>query len=145
ARLAALQRVKKSAGSSTLRTFMPLGPKKSRVWSSAINCITTPRNKSNSSMKLLPRLCLLRDLLAGAAEFCGKIFELRQPVPHRQHRFGVVDVNTRLEFQRRYRSRKDVDQSQWRVICHQMTPAFLAVLALAYWRFLEHSNMLGTG
>src|SRR5262249_35052730 len=45
------QRVKKSAGSSTLRTFMPLGPKKSRVWSSAINSITTPRNKSMESTR----------------------------------------------------------------------------------------------
>src|SRR6185437_7420561 len=45
------QRVKKSAGSSTLRTFMPLGPKKSRVWSSAINSIITPPNKSMESTR----------------------------------------------------------------------------------------------
>src|SRR4051794_20878133 len=37
---------------------------------------------------------LLADHFAGATEFSGKILQLGQTVSHRQHRLGIVDVNT---------------------------------------------------
>ena len=40
---------------------------------------------------------LLRDHLARAAEFLGKVLELRQPVLDRQHRLLIVDMQLRLE------------------------------------------------
>jgi hypothetical protein len=88
-------------------------------------------------------LALFRDLLARSAELSGKIFQLRESVPHRQSRFGVVDVHARTKLECGQRGRKHIDQPQGRVIGHQMASALLAVLPLARWRLLEHANMLG--
>src|SRR6266851_1981354 len=90
-------------------------------------------------------VALLRYLLARSAELSGKVFQLRESIPYRQNGLGVIDVDARAKLQRRQCGRKHIDQSQRRVIGHQMAPAFLAVLPLAHCRLLEHANMLGAG
>jgi hypothetical protein len=89
------------------------------------------------------KTALLRYLLARSAELSGKIFQFRQSVGHRQNGLSVVDVNTGAKSQRRQRRRIHVDQTQRRMISHQMADAFRAVLPLAHWGFLERPNMLG--
>jgi len=42
------------------------------------------------------------------------------------------------------RACKHIDQSEQRVIGHQMSSAFGAVLSLACWRLLKHAEMFGT-
>jgi len=87
---------------------------------------------------------LLRHALAGSAELGGKVLELRQAIPHRQHRLGVVDVHTRLERQRRQRGGKHIDQSERRMVGQEMPTALFAVLPLTDRRLLERANVLGT-
>ena len=88
---------------------------------------------------------LLRHGLAGAAELARKVFQLRQPVAHRQNGFGIIDVHAGLEFERRQRCREHVHQAQCRVIGHQVAAAFVAILPLAERRLLEHGNVVGAG
>src|SRR5689334_8884705 len=88
---------------------------------------------------------LLRHALAGSTELGGKVLELRETIPHRQHGLGVVDVHTGLERQRRQRGSKHIDQSERRMVGQEMPTALFAVLPLAYRRLLECVNVLGTG
>jgi hypothetical protein len=55
-------------------------------------------------------LALLRDLLARSAELSGKIFHLRESVPHGQNSLGVIDVDARAKLQRRQCGGKHIDQ-----------------------------------
>src|SRR5215213_10333978 len=87
-------------------------------------------------------LWLFGDRLARAAELLRKILQLRQPVAHRQHSLGVVDMDAGLEGERRDRRGIDVDKSYGRVPVHQVTAAFRAVLALAERRLAEGRDVL---
>src|SRR5712692_10408950 len=98
--------------------------------------------KRASDVSLAPEL--LRHGHARTSEFGGKVLQLGQPVLRRQDRLGVVDVNTRAEFQSRDRGRIDVHQTQRRVVGHQMTAASLAKLAVARLRFHEPGEKLCT-
>ena len=55
---------------------------------------------------------LLGDRLARAAELGREILQLRQPVAHRQHGLGVVDVNAGSEGESRDRRREHVDEPE---------------------------------
>src|SRR5215211_5869629 len=85
---------------------------------------------------------LLRDNLAGAADFGWKVLELRQPVAHRQHCFGIVDVHLRHERQVWDGRGKDVDHPQRRMCRHQMAATELAELAMAQFRLVVGCNVL---
>src|SRR2546430_4679367 len=67
-----------------------------------------------------------------ASKFGREILQLRQAVPHRQHRLGVVDVHARLEFQRRDGRGVDVDETERRMVGHEVAAAALAILAIAH-------------
>ncbi len=86
---------------------------------------------------------LLRYLLARSAEFGGKVLQFRQPIAHRQHSLGVVDVDAGRELQRRQRRREHIDQSERRVRGHHVAAALLAELPLAHRCLLEHGEVLG--
>src|SRR5579883_2072364 len=88
---------------------------------------------------------LLRDHFAGTAELLREVLELRQAVPHTQDRLGVVDVDRRLEVERRDRRRVDVDEAERRMIRHDMAATLLAVLPLAERRLLVGRDVLGAG
>ncbi|CAD5276394.1 hypothetical protein BOS5A_210675 [Bosea sp. EC-HK365B] len=88
---------------------------------------------------------LLGDFLAGAAERRREVLQLGQAVPHRQHGLGVVDVDAGGKGQRRDRRGEDVDESQGRMVRHQMPAAFRTVLTLAQRGLLEGRDMLGPG
>src|SRR5215213_3638376 len=85
---------------------------------------------------------LLRDNLAGAADVGWKVLELREPIPHRQHCFGIVDVHLRLEYQVWDRRGKNVDHLQRRMGCHEMTAAQPTELAMAEVCFVVGPNAL---
>src|SRR4249919_949538 len=57
-------------------------------------------------------LPLLRDCDTRPPEFRREILELGQPIPHRQHGFGVVDVHAGLEREPGNRGGKDIGQSE---------------------------------
>ena len=86
---------------------------------------------------------LFGDDFAGAAEFGREILQFWQPVPHRQHRLGIVDVNAGDEGERWDRGGEYVDEAQGRMIGHQVSAAFAAILALALRGLLECGHMLG--
>src|SRR5271170_65065 len=66
---------------------------------------------------------LLRDGFAGAAELLGKVLELGQAVPDGQDGLGVVDVHAGLELECRDGGGENVDQTEWRMVGHQMATA----------------------
>src|SRR4029078_651890 len=74
----------------------------------------------------------------------GKILELRQSVSHGKYCLCIVDVQGGSEAEGWHRACKYVDQLQRRVIGHQMSSAFGAVLLLACGRLLEHADMFGS-
>src|SRR5215472_12705955 len=67
----------------------------------------------------------------------GKSFSLGNPSFIRQNRLRVVHVHRRRKLERRQRRREHIHHSQRRMIGHQMAAAFLAVLAMAQFGFLE--------
>ena len=85
---------------------------------------------------------LFGDDVAGAAELGREIFQLRQAVPHRQYRLGVIDMNRGLEDERRNRRGEHVDEADRRMIGHQVSAAFRAVGALAQLRFGKLRDVL---
>src|SRR3954451_4139620 len=85
---------------------------------------------------------LPRGNLAKAADFSWKGLELRQPIPHRQHCFCIVDVHLRHEHQVWDRRGKNVDHLQRRMGCHEMTAAQPTELAMAEVRFVVGPNAL---
>src|SRR3984885_11492154 len=87
---------------------------------------------------------LLRDHLARAAEFLGKVLELRQPVLNRQDRFLIVEVDAGLEVERRDRGVEHVDHAERWMTGHDVTAACLAILAFAHRRFREHGDLVGS-
>ena len=74
----------------------------------------------------------------------GKVLQLWQTVAHRQHRLGVVDMNTGGEGQGRDRRGENVHQANRRMIDHQVSAALRAILALAELRLLKLRDMFGT-
>jgi len=87
---------------------------------------------------------LFRDGLAGAAEFGREVLQLWQAVAHWQHRLGIVDVNAGGEGQRRERGGEYVDQTQRRMIGHQVPAALGAILTLTERGLLERGHMFGS-
>ena len=83
--------------------------------------------------------------LTGSAEFGRKILELGQSVPDWKHRLLVIDVQRRNERKLGNRRCKNVDQTEWWMIAHQMSAAFCAILPLTQPGFLEHGNVLAAG
>lgn len=85
---------------------------------------------------------LLSDLLARSAELGWKILKLREAVPYGQNGLSIIDVEAWIKRERWKRGRKHVHQTKRRVIGHQMTSAFLAILPLTDWRLLVHADVL---
>jgi hypothetical protein len=63
---------------------------------------------------------LLRDHLPGTAKLGRKVLQLRQTIPHRQHGFGIIDVNAGRELKRRNDRHEDIDEADRRMIGHQV-------------------------
>src|SRR4051794_4315150 len=74
---------------------------------------------------------LFRDGFAGAAKFGRKILQLWQAIPDREHGLGIVDVNAGRKGQRRNGGGKYVDEPERRMVGHQVSTAFGAILTLA--------------
>src|SRR3954453_23794322 len=87
---------------------------------------------------------LLGHCLARAAERLREVLELGQAVLHRQHGLGVIDVQGRIEVERRDRGGIDVDQAEGRMIGHEMAAAFGAVLSAAGLGLHEAGDVLRT-
>ena len=85
---------------------------------------------------------LLRHCLASAPCLDRKILQLWQPVPHGQHSFGIVEVNSRNEVERGDRCGEHIHETYGRMIGHEVSAAFGAILPLAEWRLLEGSHTL---
>src|SRR6202035_2573220 len=66
-----------------------------------------------------------------------EVLELGQPIPYGQHRLGIVDVKGGGECHTRYRRGINIHHAQWRMVGHEMTAAFRAVLPVAHARFHE--------
>jgi len=82
-------------------------------------------------------------VLARSAELCRKILKLGQAIAHRQNGLGIVDMDGRTELERWQGGCKDIDETEWRMIGHEMAAAFFAVLALTDRSLLIHADMLG--
>ena len=89
----------------------------------------------------LSKIVLFGDCLAGTAKLSRKIPQLRQTVPHRQYRLGVVDVKTWGKCESRDGRGEHVHKANCRMIDHQMSAALRAILALAELRLLKHREM----
>src|SRR5918993_233528 len=85
---------------------------------------------------------LLRHCLATAPSLAGKVLQLWQPIPHRQNRLGIVEVDTRNEVEAGDRCGKHVHETDGRMIGHQVSAASGAVLPLAERRLLKGGYML---
>jgi hypothetical protein len=92
----------------------------------------------------LSKIVLFGDCLAGTAKLSRKVPQLRQTVPHRQYRLGVVDVNARSKCESRDGCGEHIHKANCRMIDHQMSAALRAILALAELRYLKHHEMFRT-
>ena len=72
-----------------------------------------------------------------AAHFSREVLKLGQPIPYGQHRLGIVDVKGGGECHPRYRRGINIHHAQRRMVGHEMTAAFRAVLPVAHARFHE--------
>src|SRR5215475_8081436 len=86
---------------------------------------------------------LLRQDDAGPAHFGRVVLQLGQAVLHWQHGLRIVDMNARTEFQARDGGRVDVYKAPKRMIGHQVTAAFRAVLSAAPFGFHETAHEFG--
>jgi hypothetical protein len=84
---------------------------------------------------------LLRHDHPRATEFRREVLELGQPILHRQDGLRIIDMDFRAELQTGYGGRVDVDQSQGRVVGHDVAAACLAELSPAHARLLETSEL----
>ena len=78
-----------------------------------------------------------------AAHFGREVLELGQPIPYGQHRLGIVDVKGGGECHTRYRRGINIHHAQRRMVGHEMTAAFRAVLPVAHARFHEVADQAG--
>src|SRR4029453_16141745 len=79
---------------------------------------------------------------AGPAEFHGEVPELREAIPHGQHRRLVIDVYAGRERKRGDRRGVDVDEIPGRVQREQMAAADLAPLAMALLAVAELADLV---
>ena len=62
---------------------------------------------------------------------------------HRQHRLRIFDLHGRRECEVRDGGGKPIDQPNRRVIGHEMSTAFVAILPLTCFGFLERGEVFG--
>ena len=87
--------------------------------------------------------CLFGQDSSRAAHFGREVLELGQPIPYGQHRLGIVDVKGGGECHTRYRRGINIHHAQRRMVGHEMTAAFRAVLPVAHARFHEVADQAG--
>ena len=85
-----------------------------------------------------------RQFFARAAKICGHVCVLWQTISYRKNFFAIVNMQSWLELQVGKHGRINVDEPHFRVIGHQVTPAFRAELSVTPSRFMELSDMFGT-